>query len=104
MKKVTIEIELPDSIDLEHADQSVMDALYFSGNVTQAEHDLVATFLHKLSLASPEEALISRALEHVKADVKAGDVSAVYELLRFIPRENLIEYLPEEEWSNFKNQ
>ena len=48
MKKVTIEIELPDSIDLEHAYQSVTDALYLPENVTQQEYDLVANFLDKL--------------------------------------------------------
>lgn len=101
MKRVIIEIELSDSIDLKHADQSVMDALYFSGNVTQAEHDLVATFLYKLSLAGPKEALINRVIEHIKSDIQVGDTSAVYELLRLIPREPLIRYLPEEEGYKF---
>lgn len=46
--KVTIEIEIPEGIDLDHAYQSVTDAMYFSGNVTQTEYDLVERFITAL--------------------------------------------------------
>ncbi len=46
--KVTIEIEVHDGIDLEHAYQSVTDAMYFSNNVTQKEHNLVESFISQL--------------------------------------------------------
>jgi hypothetical protein len=49
-----------------------------------------------------EDALIDRVIEEIKADIKVSDVSAIFELLRFCPVENLIQYLPEEEWKNFK--
>jgi len=47
--------------------------------------------------------LINRVLEQIKADVSIGDVTAIEELLSFVPRENLIGYLPEEEWEQYEN-
>jgi hypothetical protein len=41
--------------------------------------------------------LIERVLEQIKADLFNDDVEAIEELLSFVPRENLIGYLPEEE-------
>ena len=40
--------------------------------------------------------LVELALEQIVRDVEAGDLSAIEELLRFVPEENLIAYLPEE--------
>ena len=47
--------------------------------------------------------LINRVLEQVKADLSMGDLTAIEELLTFVPKENLIGYLPEEEWERFEN-
>ena len=47
--------------------------------------------------------LIERVLEQIKADLFNGDVEAIEELLSFVPRENLIGYLPEEEWEQYEN-
>ena len=47
--------------------------------------------------------LIERVLEQVKADLFIGDVTAIEELLSFVPKENLIGYLPEEEWEQYEN-
>lgn len=47
--------------------------------------------------------LIERVLEQIKADLSMGDVTAIEELLTFVPKENLIGYLPEEEWERFEN-
>ena len=47
--------------------------------------------------------LIERVLEQIKADLSMGDVTAIEELLSFVPKENLIGYLPEEEWERFEN-
>lgn len=44
------------------------------------------------------QALIDRVVEQIKDDIAMGDIEALEELLRFIPKENLIQYLPEEEW------
>lgn len=46
--KVTIEIEIPETIDLAHAYKAVSDALYLPENVTQAEYDLVTGILEKI--------------------------------------------------------
>ena len=47
--------------------------------------------------------LINRVLEQVKADLSMGDLTAIEELLTFVPKENLIGYLPEEEWEQYEN-
>lgn len=49
-----------------------------------------------------EDALIDIVIEKIKEDINDGDVSAIFELLRFCPVDNLIQYLPEEEWKEFK--
>jgi len=46
--------------------------------------------------------LINRVLEQIKADLSMGDLTALDELLTFVPKENLIGYLPEEEWERFE--
>jgi len=48
--------------------------------------------------------LIDRVIEEIRKDFAMGDLTALDELLTFVPRENLIGYLPEEEWSNFENE
>ena len=48
--------------------------------------------------------LIERVLEQIKSDLSMGDLTAIEELLSFVPRENLIGYLPEEEWEQYENE
>lgn len=48
--------------------------------------------------------LIERVVEEIKKDLENGDVTALEELLSFTPKENLIAYLPEEEWERFENE
>lgn len=48
-----------------------------------------------------EDALIDKVIERIKEDLNYHDVSALFELLRFCPVENLIQYLPEEDWEPF---
>lgn len=48
--KIKIEVNVPDSVDLEHAFDSVSDALYLPENVTQQEYDLVLSMLSKLQV------------------------------------------------------
>ena len=42
-----------------------------------------------------EEAFYNEVLEQIKVDVASGDLTALDELIRFIPRQNLEAYLPE---------
>jgi hypothetical protein len=39
--------------------------------------------------------LVDSVIEQIKEDIKDGDLTAIDELLRFVPKENLIGYLPE---------
>lgn len=48
--------------------------------------------------------LIDRVIEEIKRDFAMGDLTALDELLSFVPRENLIGYLPEEEWEQYENE
>ena len=48
--------------------------------------------------------LIERVVEQIKNDLAMGDVEALEELLTFTPKENLIAYLPEEEWEKYENE
>jgi hypothetical protein len=47
--------------------------------------------------------LLDVALEQIKLDVHCGDYTAIEELLKFVPIENIIQYLPEEDWKQFKH-
>jgi hypothetical protein len=42
-----------------------------------------------------EDEIYDKVLEQIKKDVADGDVSAIDELLRFVPKKNLEAYLPE---------
>ena len=48
--------------------------------------------------------LIDMVLEHIVCHVNDGDLTAIEELLKFCPRENLIAFLPEELWEQFESQ
>lgn len=45
---MTIEIKIPPSMDVKHAMDSISDALYFSGNVTQEEYDFIYNILQQI--------------------------------------------------------
>ena len=47
--------------------------------------------------------LIEKVLEQIELDIHCSDLEAIEELLTFIPVENLIAYLPEEDWKPFKH-
>ncbi len=47
--RITIEVDVPDSVDLDHAWQSVTDALYFPEEVTEQEYLLVSRMLDQLA-------------------------------------------------------
>lgn len=48
--------------------------------------------------------LIERVVEQIKSDLLSGDVESLEELLSFVPKENLLGYLPEEEWEKYENE
>jgi hypothetical protein len=47
--KITIEVNVPEGVDLDHAYQSVTDAMYLPQNVTQLEYTMVASMLNQLA-------------------------------------------------------
>ena len=59
-------------------------------------------YAQELIIEAREQMLLDRVVKGIELDLEMGDVSAIEELLAYIPKENLIGYLPEEEWENFK--
>ena len=47
--------------------------------------------------------LIEAVMQQIKVDVDCWDIEALEEMLMFMPAVNLIEYLPEEDWKQFKH-
>jgi len=43
-----------------------------------------------------EQKLIDQVLEQILQDILNGDLTAIEELIKFIPESNLVAYLPEE--------
>ena len=50
-----------------------------------------------------KEDLIETVYKQIQLDIHCGKVEAIEELLGFLPNVNLIEYLPEEDWKQFKH-
>jgi hypothetical protein len=50
-----------------------------------------------------KEDLIETVMKQIELDVHCSDLQAMEELLKFLPIENLINYLPEEDWKQFKH-
>lgn len=66
MEKVTIEVEIPENLDLQHCLRSVSDALYLPDNVTQAEYDFVTKIIGQVFIAKDD--LINKTTEEVVAE------------------------------------
>ena len=47
--------------------------------------------------------LIERVIVEIQRDLAMDDLTSLEELLSFVPKENLIGYLPEEEWERYEN-
>ena len=47
--------------------------------------------------------LIEKVVEQIESDLHCGFKETVEELLKFVPVENLIAFLPEEDWKHFKH-
>lgn len=53
-------------------------------------------------VSEEKQVLVDAVIEDLKKGFAVGDYTVLDELLGFVPTENLIESLPEEEWSKFK--
>ena len=56
---------------------------------------------HEKPLAEGRSTLVDNVLGEIYNCYYMGDWSAVDELLRFVPRSNLIQFLPERKWKKF---
>ena len=67
-----------------------------TGKFTGDTRCMIALNNHwETKVGNKQEELYDKVLEQIKQDVAVGDMTAVDELIRFIPRKNLEAYLPE---------
>lgn len=78
-----------------------------TGKYTGGTGALVELSQHLREFLKPKEEkyeeLVDEVIEELKSDIANGDVTVLDELLRMIPTKNLIQSLPEERWSKFKD-
>ena len=48
--------------------------------------------------------LIDAVVKRIEEDLHVNDLTAICELLSFVPEKNLINFLPEEHWEQFKKK
>ena len=48
--------------------------------------------------------LINEVIKRMALDISIGDWTCIDELLHFVPRKNLIYFLPEDLWKHFKKK
>jgi hypothetical protein len=91
--------------DGEIVDKGRFDVLYSFENGVYINHPPMPLIIRSASTISTldgmEETedmdnLVDSVIEKIKEDIKDGDLTAIDELLRFVPKENLIGYLPED--------
>lgn len=58
---------------------------------------------YKMKGTKTKQDLIETVYKQIELDIHCGEVEAIEELLTFLPVVNLIEYLPEEDWRQFKH-
>ena len=58
---------------------------------------------YKMKSTKSKENLIEKVVEQIKEDVHCGYYESLEGLLKLITSEDLIEYLPEEDWKQFKH-
>jgi len=80
-----------------HDDDEVRTDMF--GNVSQCEiffpsPATIAQYRPEL-LAEYKDTLLDKLAEQIKADIKSGDMSAIYELMENVPLNKLVGYLPQ---------
>ena len=56
------------------------------------------SYEYEPTLAEGVSPLVDDVLVRIQKDIEQGDLTAIDEMLRFVPRHILIGYLPEEQW------
>lgn len=54
------------------------------------------------NLRNKKQLLINAVIEQIKKDISINDLTAVDELLSFLPNKSLLQYLPEEQWEELQ--
>ena len=44
--------------------------------------------------------LIDAVVEQIRSDVRSGDLTAVEELIKTLPYDRMLQFLPEDQWIN----
>ena len=83
--------------DGEIVDKGRFDVLYtFESGVYQIRSASTISTLDGMEETEDMDNLVDSVIDQIKEDINGGDLTAIDELLRFVPKENLIGYLPEE--------
>lgn len=78
--------------------ESVAGLFYFS------EQDQFAHYLgeYEQSVAEGPSVLVDAVIEEIKKQIEKKDLTSIDELLRFIPKDTLLQFLPEAEWNKYR--
>lgn len=85
----------------------VADSLEMSGEENMAAFlrkklDDILSFAYSLDKTSKNEELITDVIATITDDIRSEELEPLEELLYFVPKENLIEYLSEEDQQKHK--
>jgi hypothetical protein len=73
-----------------------------TGKVTyNDERAMSDSYAQEIIEEARKQVLLDRVIEKIKEDFAGGDISAVEELLSFVPKKNLVGYLSEDDQKNF---
>lgn len=61
-------------------------------------------YAQEMIIEAVQEQLYSLVVNRIKEDLQGDDITAIIELLGYCPNENLIGYLAEEDWKEFKSK
>lgn len=104
-RRVTYFVGNPDAIPY-YLRQALECGEPIAGLFYFAEHDQFAHYLegeYEPSVGESTSVLVDAVIEEAKKQIEKKDLTSLDELLRFIPKENLIQFLPEGEWGKYRS-
>lgn len=72
------------------------------GSRVVSRYEILNELKPKRQSRKPTQKLVDAVIEDLKESFRVGDYTVLEELLFMIPKKNLVQALPEEQWSNFK--
>jgi hypothetical protein len=69
---------------------------YFANDPNNVRANKESVMIKKLGLPKTKEDLINQVLVQIERDIQSGDLTAIEELLRFVPENRLFAFLSEE--------